>query len=215
MSNPPSVTFSPGPRADLVLAAVAAALYNVWPLGFWLDPSALDGTYVSVLEVPGHPYAHLFMACDLATGITAALAGLALHRRHALAGVGFVIFGLGTIAEGAIPIAPDCAESVASCGINLGQVIAPHDIASIAAALSLAISVLAVRRHTRWMPYLAAFWIAAGLFLVASIVVERFTMASQATFLVACGLALVAVPVAVRAQDQVVALSPEHTPCRT
>lgn len=176
-------------------------LYNVWPLGFWLDPSALHGTYVSVLEVPGHPYAHLFMACDLATGVTAFLAGMVLRRRHLMAGLGFVVFGLGTIAEGAIPIAPDCATSVRSCGIDLGQVIAPHDIASIASALSLALSVLAARNLTRWMPFLAGAWIASGLFLVGSIVVERFTMSSQASFLVACGLALIGVPIAVRISE--------------
>lgn len=187
-----------GGRTDLVLASLAALLYNVWPLGFWLDPSALHGTYVSVLEVPGHPYAHLFMACDLATGVTAFLAGMVLRRRHVLAGLGFIVFGLGTIAEGAIPIAPDCAMSVSSCGIDIGQVIAPHDIASIASALSLALSVLAVRHSTRWMPFVTAGWIAAGLFLVGSIVVGRFTMTSQATFLVACGVALIGVPIAAR-----------------
>lgn len=190
---------SPGGRADLVLASLAAVLYNVWPLGFWLDPTALDGTYVSVLEVPGHPYAHLFMACDLATGVTALLAGFLLCRRNALAGLGFMVFGVGTIAEGLIPIAPACATSVASCGINLGQVIAPHDVASIASALSLALSVLTLRHATRWMPYLTGVWIASGLFLVGSIVVERFTMASQAAFLVACGIALLGVPIAARA----------------
>lgn len=194
----PSVMSSPGAYADLALAGLAAFLYNVWPLGFWLDPSALHGTYVSVLEVPGHPYAHLFMACDLATGVTALVAGFLLCRRHALAGLGFMVFGVGTIAEGMIPIAPDCATSVASCGIDLGQVIAPHDIASIASALSLALSVLAVRNFTRWMPFVTTLWIASGLFLVSSIVVERFTMASQAAFLIACGIALIGVPIAVR-----------------
>lgn len=203
--EPASVMSSPGGYADLALACAAALLYNVWPLGFWLDPSALHGTYVSVLEVPGHPYAHLFMACDLATGLTALVAGFLLCRRHTLAGLGFMVFGVGTIAEGMIPIAPDCATSVASCGIDLGQVIAPHDIASIASALSLALSVLAVRNGTRWMPFVTAAWIASGLFLVGSIVVERFTMASQAAFLVACGVALIGVPIAVRRERDRVA----------
>lgn len=178
----------------IALAWLAAVLYNVWPLGFWLDPQALHHTYVSVLEVPGHPYAHLFSACDLATGIVAALAGLLLRRRHALAADGILVFGLGTIAEAIIPIAPDCASSVAACGIDLGQVIAPHDIASIVSALGLAVSVLAIRNSTRWARYVTGAWIAAGLFLMLSIVVGRFTMTSQAAFLLACGLALVVVP---------------------
>lgn len=176
------------------LAWMAAVLYNVWPLGFWLDPQALHRTYVSVLEVPGRPHAHLFAACDLAAGAFAAVAGLLLGRRAALAGHGLLVFGLGTVAEALMPIAPDCAASVAACGIDLGQVLAPHDIASIVSALGLAVSVLAIRRRTGWSSYVTGLWIAAGLFLVASIVIGRFTMSSQALFLLACGMALVVVP---------------------
>jgi hypothetical protein len=48
-----------------------------------------------------------------------------------------VIFGVGNILEATIPISARCAASVAACGTGLGQVLAPHDLASVASVLGL------------------------------------------------------------------------------
>jgi hypothetical protein len=181
----------------LALAVVAAVLYNAWLLGFALDPDGLHGSYVSVLEAPGHPHAEVFVVCDIVTGVAAVLAGLLLRRQRELVGVGLVVFGVGNVLEATIPISSRCAASVAACGTGLGQVLAPHDIASIVSVLGLALALASVR-HVAGMRAIVAIWAAAGLFMVFSVVTDALVIAAQAVFLGACGLALVAVPLAVR-----------------
>jgi hypothetical protein len=187
----------PRPSPALALAALAAVLYNAWLLGFALDPDGLHGRYVSVLEAPGHPHAEVFVVCDIVTGVAAVLAGLLLRRQRELAGVGLVVFGVGNVLEATIPISSRCAASVAACGTGLGQVLAPHDIASIVSVLGLALALASVR-HVAGMRAIVAIWAAAGLFMVFSVVTDALVIAAQAVFLGACGLALVAVPLAVR-----------------
>jgi hypothetical protein len=180
----------------LALAVVAAGLYNAWLLGFVLDPDGLHGSYVSVLEAPGHPHAEVFVVCDIVAGAAAVLAGLLLRRQGEPAGDGFVVFGVGNILEATIPISARCAASVAACGTGLGQVLAPHDVASLVSVLGLALALLAVRRAPR-MRAVIGIWVAAALFMVFSVVADDLVIAAQAVFLGACGLALVAVPLAV------------------
>lgn len=181
----------------LALAAAAAVLYNAWLLGFALDPDGLHGSYVSVLEAPGHPHAEVFVVCDIVAGVAAVLAGLLLRRRHQLAAAGFVVFGLGNVLEAAIPIPARCAASVAACGTGLGQVLAPHDLASVASVLGLALALASVR-HVGRMPVVLTIWAVAAVGMGLSVVTDTLVVAAQAAFLGACGLALVAVPWAVR-----------------
>jgi hypothetical protein len=179
------------------LATVAAVLYNAWLLGFALDPDGLHGSYVSALEAPGRPHAEVFVVCDIVTGAAAVLAGLLLRRRRALAGAGLVVFGVGNVVEATIPISARCATSVAACGTGLGQVLSPHDIASVVSVLGLALALASVRQ-VGGMRTVIGIWVVAALFLVFSVLTATWVIAAQAVFLGACGMALVAVPMAVR-----------------
>jgi|GEM_PF-6593790 len=194
-SSPAAVAVGHG-RTAVLLAIMAGVLYNAWPLGFRLDPAALHGTYVSVLEVPTRPYAHLFVTCDVLAGVLAVAAGILLRRAHPLVGVGLIVFGIGNVLEASIPIAAACAASVASCGIALDQVLAPHDVASIVSVVGLLLALWGVRERGRWMRALIALWAICGLFMVSTVVTDRLVTLSQACFLTACGIVLAAVPLA-------------------
>jgi hypothetical protein len=184
-----------GERIAGVLGVLAGILYNSWPLGFVLDRSALRGTYVSALEIPGRPYADLFVACDLAAGVLAVLAGLLL-RPHRLAAAGLVMFGLGNLLEARIPIEPSCATSVAACGIGPRQVLAPHDLAGLLSAAGLVLALWSLRNHSRLMRAVIALGVVTGLILGVSLLVDRWVTVSQASFLVGCGVAVAAVALA-------------------
>ena len=186
-------------RSALALGVVAAVVYNSWPLGFWLDRAGMRGTYVSVLEVPGRRDAHLFVTCDVLAGLLAVVAGLLLRRSRGPAAWGpaawgLVIFGVGNVLEASIPIDATCAVSVASCGTGPGAMFAPHDIASLISLAGLAIALWSLREHSRWMQAVIGLWILTGLFMVISVVVVRWVTVSQTSFIVACGVALAAVP---------------------
>lgn len=183
-------------RVAGVLGVLAGLLYNIWPLGFVLDRPALRETYISVLEVPGRPHAHFFVVCDVAAGAMALLAGLLL-RRHPLVAAGLVMFGIGNVLEAAIPIDASCAVSVTSCGFAPGQVLAPHDLASILSAAGLVVALWSLRDHSSWLRAVIALGVTTGLFMGLSVVVGRWVMVSQSLFLLACGVALGAVSLAV------------------
>ena len=182
-------------RVAAGLAALAGILYNVWPLGYRLDPTALRGTYISVLEVPGRPDAQVFVGCDVLAGLLAVGAGVLL-RRHRPVALGLVVFGVGNVLEASIPIDAACARSVASCGIAPGQVLAPHDVASIVSMAGLAIALWGARGYGRWMWAVMALWAVTGLFMAVSVVMVRWVMVAQASFLAGCGVTLIAVPLA-------------------
>lgn len=197
-------------RVAAVLGGLAGVLYNAWPLGFLLDPQALPGNYISVLEVPARPHEHFFVACDLLAGLTATVVGLLLGRdprtalgpvrpglvRAGLVRAGLVLFGVGNMLEASIPIEGGCARSVAACGTGPHAVLAPHDLASIVSIAGLALALWSVRDQVPWMRPLIVVWAASGLFMVASVTLVFWVTVSQAAFLVACGVALGAVPLA-------------------
>ena len=191
----PATTAPRGERVAAGLAALAGLLYNVWPLGYRLDPAALRGTYVSVLEMPGRPGAPVFVGCDVLAGLLAVGAGVLL-RRHRLVALGLIVFGVGNVLEASIPIDAACARSVASCGIAPGQVLAPHDVASIVSMAGLAIALWGARGYGRWIWAVMALWALTGLFMAVSVVVVRWVMVAQASFLAGCGVTLIAVPLA-------------------
>jgi hypothetical protein len=101
-----------------------------------------------------------------------------LRRQGEPAGDGFMVFGVGNILEATIPISARCAASVAACGTGLGQVLAPHDVASLVSVLGLALALLAVRRAPR-MRAVIGIWVAAALFMVFSVVADDLVIAAQ------------------------------------
>lgn len=188
-------------RTALALGALAAVVYNSWPLGFWLDRAGMRGTYISVLEIPGRPDAHLFVTCDILAGLLAIVAGVLLRCSPqpvgwGLVAWGLVVFGIGNILEASIPIDATCAVSVASCGTGAGAMFAPHDVASLISLAGLALALWTLRDHSHWMRAVIGLWVVTGLFMVTSVVVVRWVTVSQASFIVGCGVALAAVPLA-------------------
>jgi hypothetical protein len=190
----------------VVLAISSAILYNIWPLGYLLDPNALHHSYVSVLEVSNKPYAWLFILADILTGLLVMTVGLALWKIKLLSKRGafwYILFGIATLLEAIIPIASRCAARISACGISLSQILSPHDIASIVEAVALFISLLGIRRMLskssnqnlyKWVSPIFWIWCATGIFLITSIVIDNFTTVSQALYLFACGVGLIAVP---------------------
>jgi hypothetical protein len=184
-----------GEAIACLLGVLAGVLYNSWPLGFVLDRPALGGTYLSVLEMPGRPYADLFVGCDLAAGAMAVVAGVLLLRHPAVA-AGLVMFGIGNVLEASIPIETSCASSVAACGGAAGQVLEPHSLASVLSVAGLVLALWSLRNHSRWMQAVVLSVAVTALFLLVSVLADRWVTVSQISFLVACGVALGAVPLA-------------------
>jgi hypothetical protein len=188
-------------RVGCVLGGLAGLLFNVWPLGFVLDRPALRGTYLSVLETPGRPYADLFVACDVAAGALAALGGLALFHRPLVA-TGLGMFGVGTMWGAFSPIDASCATSVAACGAGPGQLLEPHAVASVLSAAGLVLAVCSLWQHSRWMRAVILSAASTALFLLISVLTARCVLESQVLFLIACGLLLAAVPAATLARSR-------------
>jgi hypothetical protein len=178
-----------------VLGVLAGVLYNSWPLGFVLDRRALGGTYLSVLEMPGRPYEELFVGCDVAAGAMAVIAGVLLLR-HPPVAAGLVMFGIGNVLEASIPIETSCATSVAACGSAPGDLLEPHTVASILSVAGLVLALWSLRNHSRWMQTVIALVAVTALFLLVSVLADRWVTVSQISFLVGCGVALGAVPLA-------------------
>lgn len=195
-------------RTALVLSLFAALLYNSWPLAYWLDPVSLHNNYLSVLEVSGRPYAWVFALGDALTAaiviaIGARLLKLFSSTRRIMAS--YITFGAATLFEAVTPISNRCGESISACGISPLQILSWHDAASIIAALGLLAGLyFSLRRFRDMGPngnlYRKAYyafwgWSLSGIFLVVSVAVDKVTLLSQATFLLACGVAIVLLPI--------------------
>ncbi len=205
---------SPAGKIILKLSILTAVIYNIWPLGYWLDPSALNDNYLSVLEVYSKPYAWVFILGDALTATVVIIIGLRLlkliqppHKRSAL--IGYLVFGVATLFEATTPISNRCDESISACGISPVQIFSVHDLASIIAALGLFYALYKSLAYfkakgeetaksclARCLNYTFWIWSISGLFLVASVGLNRATLISQALFIMACGLALIMLPLA-------------------
>ncbi|MGH7234459.1 MAG: hypothetical protein ACREF7_03390 [Candidatus Saccharimonadales bacterium] len=196
-------------KVTLSLSIITAFLYNIWPLGYFLDPNALHDNYFSVLESYSRPYAWVFILGDGLTAMIVILIGIWLYKllptlRSAL--TGYITFGVATLIEASTPISSRCGESINACGISPAQIISFHDLASIIAAFGLFFALLKGMRHFRSLSLdsnlhklLSAtfwFWSLSGLFLILSVAINKATIISQALFLMACGLALFILPFA-------------------
>ncbi|MDH2413795.1 hypothetical protein [Nocardioides sp. CER19] len=188
-----------------VLGALAGLLFNSWPLGFAVDRPALDGTYFSVLEMSGRPYAHVFVACDLAAGVLAVLAGLLLLNRPFVAS-GLVMFGVGNVWGALVPINGSCATSVVSCGAAPAQLLEPHTLASTLSVIGLALAASSLWRRGRWMRAVILSCALASLLLPISVMTAHGVTGSQVLFMTACGAMLAAVPCAALTPTEVDAL---------
>ncbi len=193
-------------KLTMGLAISAGLLYNFWVFGYLLDPQALHNTYFSVLEAYGRPYSWLFILVDVITSLLVIGVGWLMwlsKRASKNILIVFNIFGLATLLDATVPIADKCSSSISACGIDPSQIFTFHDLASLAAYLSVFFGLIICHRLIRvrkltggaakFAQYTYYAWILAGLFLLFSIITNRFTPTSQALFLVVMSLALIAI----------------------
>jgi len=196
----------------IILAIFAAGLYNIWPLGYLLDPNALHNSYISVLEVTSKPYAWLFVLTDILSGVCVLAIGFLLiiknikNRKYVIS---YILFGIATLFDAIIPIASKCEERISACGIALSQIISPHDIASILEAITLIyclsglLHLLKVKQNNYYKMALFTLWLLCltGLFLIISVVINNFTTLSQTLYILMNGVGLVIIPISLIQND--------------
>lgn len=202
------------PSLILSSAIFAAVTYNIWPLAYVLDPKAINNSYFSVLELPGKPYAWVFILGDILTGVVITLTALAIWKTKTFnpkISLSYLVFGLSTLLDAIKPISGHCVSSVATCGIAPSQIFTFHDICSLLAAAAIFYGLLICRRQIRnanglgriygWISYTFWFWCLAGLFLILSIVMDDLTTLSQGVYIAACGIGLIAMPLSLFKSD--------------
>ncbi len=202
------------PSVILSSAIFAAVVYNIWPLAYIVDSKAINNSYFSVLELPGKPYAWLFILGDILTGAAITLTALVIWGTKTFSPkilLSYLIFGLSTLLDAIVPISGHCVSSVLACGIAPSQIFTFHDICSLLAAAAIFYGLLICRRQIRrvdgpsriyeWISYTLWFWCLAGLFLILSIVMDDLTTLSQGIYIAACGIGLVAIPLSLFKSD--------------
>ena len=195
-------------RVVLSLALLSALIYNIWPLAYWLDPKALHNDYLSVLEITGRPHAWVFKSGDILTALMAlVISFFILKRGQKVRAICYslITFSVGTLFEALVSLSNRCSESIAACGLSPLQIVSVHDIASIITALALLYGLIAARRALltnksdnlslyKWTSATFYVWGISGLFLIISVGLDKATLLSQAVYLLACGLALIMLP---------------------
>lgn len=138
----------------MVIAVVAAVIYNSWPLGFALNPSVARAGLASDLEAYGEPYAWLFVGGDVLSGILIVGAVLYLFRGRVLRSLqadllslGLIFFGLMTVMSALLPLR--CGTDILTCGYHVGQTFGAHDVIAGLAAIGLFIAMVASWRASR------------------------------------------------------------------
>ena len=195
-------------RTRWSLIILPALMYNIWPLAYWLDPSALKNNYLSVLEVAGRPYSWLFILGDVITSLLVIFMAINLIRifydyKNII--FGYLAFGVFTLLEALTQISNKCQKSISACGISPVQIFSVHDLASVGAALGILYGVYMSLRLIKSINltfykiarYIFWFWSLSGISLVLSVAFDSATLLSQAMFLIMCGVALVEMPLSV------------------
>lgn len=192
----------------LLLAAVAALLYNSWPLGFVLNPTVVRHALASVLEAPHQPYDWVFVSMDVASGVLAIALGYLQLRKHPAglpakaAVVSYMLFGALVMCAALIPLR--CDPTSQQCGpLMHDPQLLLHGVCSIASTFALLVSLLwavralahaSVGRRLRkiaaavggcWLAFAGASLLEMnGLLHLAGNVTEYF-------FITVCGMSLV------------------------
>lgn len=167
----------------------------------------MNNAYFSVLEAQNYPQKWLFISFDIVTSILIFVISLILleeRENYKKIPYTLIVFALSILLDAVIPISNQCIASISQCGIALGQVLSFHDIMSIVAYLSIAYCLISLKRKVRkdqissttfaWIKYTLYSYSLTGLFLVLTIVIDKFTTLSQALFLLSIGLSLAIIP---------------------
>jgi hypothetical protein len=214
--------------------ALIGILYNSWPLGYIVDKSTARYGLASDLELPGHPYAWIFVACDVICGIMLVLVAgyLFAHKKFLRAKInpvywstlatGLVLFGFFT---GFGASAPDnCPHLGVSVCVNVnGRLLSVDVLETTIAALGLLIAMFACalislelkNKHLK-LANIQVFilWCASGIWLSYDLLTNTNMHNSQQYFLSMCGLALLFIGI-IAANSIKGLISPRRTLQRT
>lgn len=143
-------------RKLFVIAALAtivsAAMYDSWPLGFWLNPLASRKGLASELGAIGQPYNWVFIWGDIVSGMLLVAAVLILIRLYRpkkwarLALVLLAVYGLAGALDAALPM--HCLPSEQVCGsVWSDPMLILHGIFDLTGSAALIGTLVAVAVH--------------------------------------------------------------------
>lgn len=188
---------------------VAAILYDLWPLGYALNPRVGRYGLASELEGLGQPYNWVFIVADIVSSLLVLIVVYALWQRakgHSKHWVRVAVWCLGAFAvltalDALLPL--PCAPSVRHCSDLISDPLTlAHGSSSIAATSFLFISLLVLwwkERRQNWWLYLlmTGYIIFALLSLIALLHPGRDSWA-QHYYITLCALWMALAPSAVR-----------------
>jgi hypothetical protein len=188
----------------LFLGALAGLIYNIWPLGYLLNPGVLNRqAYVSVLEASNQPYYKLFIFFDIFCGLIMMLVAYFMWRNKKVKNIviaGYFLFGLTTLLAAIMPVS--CTGSVAQCGISPSQILDPHDLLNLIGSLAFYVSLLVVSKDSIKRKVGNAYlfrsvlwvWCLCGILLVITSVISSVSLIGQSAFLIMSGVAIAIAP---------------------
>jgi Protein of unknown function (DUF998) len=155
----------------LALGALAGLTYLSWILGYFVNPSVTTGGLASDLEVPGQPFAWLFVGFDIASGTLMVVVSILLWRSSArrllvVSILGYALFGLASIISAAMPLSCGSGRAaLLACGTSPNSY-GFHDAISVVGYFAFFVSVISAvvlswLAPVRWRLRLAA--VAVGL----------------------------------------------------
>lgn len=169
-------------RTAFVAAAVStilsAIVYCSWPLGFWLNPRAMQSGLASELGAFGQPYNWVFIWGDIVSGVLLVAAVVVLSRLYKPTGwmrqslIYLAIYGICGAIDAALPMS--CLPSEQQCGSVFGNPLlvmhgAADFIESIALICTLVTAAVYVYGHSRrWSAWIWAIGIGGTIFAIIS-----------------------------------------------
>jgi hypothetical protein len=196
----------------IVPMVLAGIIYNSWPLGYWLDPSTARNGIASDLERANHPFAWVFIAGDVITGLIVLIfAGGIFKKRRMINSfwwkamvIGLILFGFFTAAGAGVP--NKCLSGSASLCITYDHKTAGLDgIETSIAAFGLLIAfvsscslagVLKLDKRFFWLN-LTVFvaWFTSGMIFIHEILVSGGIHYVQEVELILSGIGLAVIAV--------------------
>jgi hypothetical protein len=159
-----------------LIAAMAAFVYNSWPLGYWLNPAVSRRGLASELEALHQPYNWVFILLDVLSGLLVAAVSILMWQRgrsatQKLLIINFALFGIFTLVDALLPLS--CDPSLRVCpSLSHQPLLILHGIFSITASVCLFISVALawfVKRNQRGSFIMSTLMVGWTLFGVLSL----------------------------------------------
>ncbi len=197
----------------VALGALAGLTYLSWPLGYLLNPNVVAVGLASDLEVPGQPFAWLFVGLDvlsgaLMLGVAAALWGRTVRRWFLVCAIlGYALFGISSAVSAAVPLSCGVGRAaLLTCGTDPGSY-GLHDAVSVVGYFALFVSIFGclgratVVRHPRRLRtvtvVVGGIWAASGLTFLGLTLAGLPEVACQHVLLLATSAAIVLFPCAI------------------